>query len=341
MRKRLVASLFIVGVIGAVLFLKPLSTHTKVILLVSEEFPQIPIKPLGLIAKAPEHRTLELETKAGKAVADLFLPSRRSAPALVLAMGVRTQEKDKPVILHFARTMSRLGYVVLWPRLETLDKGTPSFEDPETFVDAFEYLESQETVDPRRISFIGFSVGSSVATVAAQDPRIAQNVRALVFFGGYYNAFDYVTSLATGTIVLDGREAPWDPAEGATGHLKEIFERRAAKAIGVFGVKSRNEAAAFLSALPQDELEFLHKLSPSENLEKLRARLFILHDRKDAYVSYTESQRLYNMLPEKENAALLFMNLFEHVQPQKGISLQTAGELLKLYGFLYKVFTSF
>lgn len=335
MKSKLFLVLLVVAFVG-VGFRSQITTYVKALLLISEEFPQIPVKPLGLVAEAPERQTIGI-INGSSITADLFLPAKQPAPALILAMGVRTQEKDKPVILHFAATMARLGYVVLWPRLETLDRGLPSFEEPETFTESFKYLEKHKAVDSERISFIGFSVGSSIAMAAAQDPRIAERVHALVFFGGYYSAFDYIVSLASRTIILDGQEVSWSPAEGATGHLKEIFEQGNSQAIKIFGAKSRGEAVELISTLPQDELLALRKLSPSENIQNLKARLFILHDKGDSYVPYAESRKLYESLSEKENVTFLLTNLFEHVQPQKAISLQTAGELFKLYGFLYKV----
>lgn len=335
MKLKLFFALLVIAFVG-VGFRTQIATHTKALLLVSEEFPQIPVKPLGLITKTPEHKMVSI-INGSEVVGDLFLPKKLPAPALILAMGVRTQEKDKPIILHFAQTMTRLGYVVLWPRLKTLDRGVPSFEEPETFIAAFEYLEKQNAVDPKKISFIGFSVGSSIAMAAAEDPKISDRVYGLVFFGGYYNAFDYITSLATKTTVFDGKEASWLPADGAVNHLEEIFEQNKAEAVKVFEAKSRGETVEFLSALSQDELLFLRKLSPSENMQNFKARIFILHDKGDSYVPYTESIKLSKALPKDREQTFLLSNLFEHVQPQKGLSPKIAGEILKVYGFLYKV----
>lgn len=341
MKTGLFVTLLVIAFVG-VGFGSQIITHAKALLLISEEFPQIPVKPLGLVSKTPQRQTLELETESGKVVADLFLPDRRPAPALVLAMGVRTQEKDKPVILHFARTMARLGYVVLWPRLETLDKGVPSFEDPETFIVAFEYLEKQNKVDPKRISFVGFSVGSSIVMVAAQDTRIAKRVHAMVFFGGYYSAFDYVASLASKTTILDGQEIPWAPDKGATGHIKEILEMEGAKnLLELFAddslTMSYAMAESVVSQVPENEVLILRKLDPSLNINSFSARMFILHDKGDSYVPYTESIKLSKALPENLPQTFLLTNLFEHVQPQKGLSFQIIGELSKLYLFLYRV----
>lgn len=313
--------LFLLAIVFAlgVIFLKPLITHIKVILFISEQFPQIPVKPLELVTKAPEHH--EVMIIDGSAITmDFFVPSRQPAPALILAMGVKTQEKDKPIILHFAQTMARLGYVVLWPRLETLDKGVPTFEEPETFIEAFEYLEKQNAVDPKKISFVGFSVGSSIALVAAEDERINNKLHSVVFFGGYYNLADYLTALANKTDA-------WQPAEDAVNHVLEIAKEKK------WG-KSLND----LLEAQSSQREILRKLSPSENLKNFRARIFIIHDKNDPYVPYAESINLSRSLPSEVEKTFVLLNLFEHVQPKKELSWQVVFELLKLYGFLNQVF---
>ena len=98
----------------------------KTLLLLSEAFPQAPIRPLGLLTRRPEHAALQLDFPHGRVNADLFLPSggrAQAAPGLVLAMGVKTSAKDRPVILKFAESLARLGFAVLWPRLALLDEG--------------------------------------------------------------------------------------------------------------------------------------------------------------------------------------------------------------------------
>lgn len=339
MKVKLFVILLVAAFIG-VGFRSQIITHAKAFLLISEEFPQIPVKPLGLITKAPEHRTIGI-SDGSVITADLFLPARQPAPALILAMGVRTQEKDKPILLHFAQTMARLGYVVLWPRRESLDKGVPSFEEPETFIEGFEFLEEHKAVDPKRISFIGFSVGSSIAMAAAEYPRIADKVHSLVFFGGYYNAVDYIASLVSKTTIIDGQEILWVPAEGATGHIKEILEREGAEnLIRLFTDNNLTMSYAMVqnvvSQVPENELLILGKLDPSLYISGFNTRIFILHDKGDSYVPYAESIKLSKALPQNIPQTFLLSNLFEHVQPQKGLSPKIAGEILKLYRFLYQ-----
>lgn len=307
-RLPIITLIFAILLIFSFVFQSQIGTHFKIALFITEVFPQIPIKPLGLLSNPPFHDRVEFETKNGKVVGDLFTPIEPEPKSvLILAMGVKTSPKDKLILLHFAQTMARLGYVVLWPRLEVLDKGESLPEDPETFIEAFRYLGGLPQTDSERISFVGFSVGSSTAYVASSDPQIRDKVHALVFFGGFYDIYEYLKALFAG--------GDWRPHQDAINHAKTLL---AAK-----GVAS-------------DSAE-LKGFSPKEHISDFKAKIFILHDKSDTYVPYTESQKLYDAMPKEQIAAYHISGLFEHVQPNRPINL---AELVKLYGFLYKVFST-
>ena len=320
-----------------IIFQKPISTHLKIALFITEEFPQIPIKPLGLVSLRPFQEKVELKSKNGKILGDLFLPVKpNKKPAVILAMGVKTSEEDKPLLWHFGNTMARLGYMTFWPRLEVLDKGESLPEEPETFVESFKYLEGLPQTDSERITFVGFSVGSSTAFVAASEPEIADEVHGLVFFGGQFDVFEYLLSLATRRIILNDDVTAWEPDQDAINHAKSLLEAKGAKQVlKIFDQKTATEAATLLSQAPEDEILDLKRFSPKERLDQFKASIFILHDKSDTLVPYVESVKLYQALPKEQLGAYHISDLFEHVQPNRPINI---AELAKLYGFLYKVF---
>ena len=53
---------------------------------------------------------------------------------------------------------------------------------------AFGLLASRPEVDPQRVGIAGFSVGGSLAVLAAADPRIAERVRFVNAFGAFGDA---------------------------------------------------------------------------------------------------------------------------------------------------------
>jgi predicted esterase len=320
-----------------------LHRHARTALLISESFPQVPVKPLGVVTTAPAHQSLEFASARGNVVADLFLPTqhlgapaRRSRPALILAMGVKTAPKDRPLILDLAQTFARLDMVVLWPRLEVLDEGVSLPEEPETFIGAVQYLQTVDVADPSRISLFGFSTGASTGLVAASDPRIADAVRSVIFFGGYYDIRDYLVSLATATTTyLDGETGVWQPSDEAVGQIREILANKQAHGIlEAFEATSRDEAAALLDAAPEEEWAELTRFSPSLNNADFHGRLFILHDTGDPLVPFGESARLYQALSPRVETTYIVTSLFEHVQPKKELTPETLDSLLRLYGFI-------
>lgn len=296
-------------------FQKQLTTHFKIVLFITEEFPQISIKPLGVVSLRPFRQELELDSLNGKIVGDLFLPvGADKKPAVILAMGVKTSEKDQPLLFHFAETMARLGYVTFWPRLEVLDRGESLPEEPETFIESFKYLAGLPQTDSARITFVGFSVGSSTSFVASVDPQIRNKVHGLVFFGGYFDIFEYLLAL--------DRQTSWQPHLDAVNHAKTLL---AAKGI----------ATPSANLAQNKDADRLKKYSPRELVSDFKTKIFILHDKSDTYVPYTQSIKLYEAMSKDQIGAYHISDLFEHVQPNRPINIR---ELAKLYGFLYKVF---
>ncbi len=332
-RRQYLLLLLSVILLSGVIFQKQLATHLKIALFITEEFPQIPIKPLGLLSKPPTHQKVELDSQNGKIVGDLFTPvDNGPKSALIVAMGVKTAEDDKPLILNFSDALARLGYVVFWPRQEVLDKGVSLPEEPGTFIKAFEYLEKLPEVDPKRISYVGFSVGSSTAFVAASDPEISNKVHGLVFFGGQFDLFEYLLSLASKTYEEDGARVSWDAAENARSQAKGLL-KEATHTAKIFESSKIDKIQTILAGIPSGEAELLKRYSPKDHTGNFKAKIFILHDKSDTYVPYTESIRLNQALGDM-NQTFLLIDLFDHVQPNRPINI---GELAKLYGFLYKV----
>ena len=336
-------------VLSGMLWARPIETHAKTLLLLSEVFPQAPVKPLSVLTDPPVHRKIQLASQQGTIVADLFVPTPRSGhsgrhttPAVMLAMGVKTKARDKPLLLNFAQALSRLGYVVLWPRLQALDQGLSMLEQPDTFIVSFRYLKGLDSVAPHRIALMGISVGSSVAFVAAADPRINTDVRALIFFGGYHDIVDYLASLATGMSSFNNRTIEWHPSREAIRHVREILQAANARGVAqafaaAAKIRTLEEAEALLRSAPARELVRLKHVSPSEHIDTFQARIFILHDKGDDFVPYFESVKLNQGLPSRIEKKYIMTDLFEHVQPERGISLSTARDFVRLYGFLYEI----
>ncbi|MBI4033357.1 MAG: hypothetical protein HY377_02505, partial [Candidatus Blackburnbacteria bacterium] len=285
----------------------------------------------GWFTREPKHEIVELGD-APEVVGDIVLPAKGCpCPAVIFAMGVYTQEKDRPLLLGAADSFARLGYVAIWPRSKIVDKTEGLMEDPQVFVESFKYLGSRGEVNPKLISLFGFSVGSSIAMVAAENPDIADKVHSLIWFGGYYSLEDYLTELATRKIVVDGQEIPWEPAEGATSHAEKIMQPLGGS-LELFKEAGR---------LTEEQKQALERLSPDVNLNSFKARLFILHDKNDSYVPWIESQKLKEAVGSKVPVVYHIADLFGHVQPKGGkVDWGVVKELWGMYRFVHKVFSA-
>lgn len=320
----------LVIILLSLLLTPPGRTAGKAALLVSEQFPHIPVKPLRWISPPPVVEQIDLG--AGQwIIADLFVPAQRGPhPAIILVMGVRTLDEDRPILLGLADTLARLGYLTIWPRSRAIEAREIWLEEPEVFVESVLYLLQRPDVERERISMVGFSIGASIALVAAADPRIAADVRGLVFFGGYYSLVDYLTALATGEAIVDGGRVPWTPHDWAVELAEQALQQEG------LSLAELSQAARTMQ-LPPAVAEHLRRASPDAHLHRLRATVFILHDTSDAAVPWVESQKLKQALDPRLLGAYHISSLFEHVQPRRQVDPTVAKELLLLSAFLYRV----
>jgi dienelactone hydrolase len=320
----------IVAVVLSLLLTPPGRTAGKAALLVSEQFPHIPVKPLRWMSSPPTVEQVELD--AGQPIlADVVIPDQRGKhPVIILAMGVRTLDEDRPVLLGLADTLARLGYLTMWPRSRAIEAREIFLEDPEVFVRSVLYVLERPDVEPRRISLVGFSIGASIALVAAADPRIAAHVHALIFFGGYYRLVDYLTALATFEVVVEGRRMPWTPHDWAVDLAEQALQHHGLSLEDV-------RHAAWTSQLPPEVVQSLQRVSPDAHLQRLQAKVFILHDVSDAAVPWVESQKLQQALDPALLGAYHISNIFEHVQFRRRFDPAMVAEVLMLSTFLYRV----
>jgi hypothetical protein len=211
-------------------------------------------------------------------------------------------------------------------------------EEPATIETAVRYLHAVPEVDRTRISLVGISIGASMALVAASADSIANDVHAVIFFGGFYEIEEYLLSLATGTMVVEAAPVAWDAHPDAIGDMRQILEAKDATwMLSIFDAGSRAEAERLLRVAPDRELMDLHRYSPAAHARETGARLFVLHDRGDRFVPHVESIRLQRAWPGRVEAFLL-SNVFQHAQFKQGSNLEFVADLAALYNFVTRAF---
>ena len=184
----------------------------KAALFIPQVLPDIPFRPLEYVSKKPIREEIHFSTEHGLKTADLYLPDDKGEyPAVIFFMGIVPPDRDEERVVMLAEGLARTGMIVLIPWLETQHSSRMVPQDIDSLVDSLLFLEKHPLVDSRRIGYGGICTGASMATVAAQSPRINERVSFVNSFAGYYDAFDLVTAAMSETRFSDQERLPWKP----------------------------------------------------------------------------------------------------------------------------------
>ena len=334
-------------------------------------------KPLELFSEPPRRTSLPYratELEAQPDLAELWLPSwasaDRPAGAMLLVFGVNNLGRNHPAIERVADGLARTGVAVLVPDSRTLLEGRLEVGEIDGVVRAFQLLAARPEVDRERIGIVGFSVGGSLALLAARDPRISSQVRWVNAFGAFADASTYLASVSAHAYRAPGGGAvAWTPTplarevylhflldqvddEGDRDRLEHAFasallsgERPSAEPAlrasvetdvarvvhDLFAARSLDDAQGSIQELPPDSLRFIDAISPVRHLDGLTADVHLMHETEDHHVPFVESRALAAAL---ERNGLLRAHtefrLFDHVQPDDLDLFAAAPQLLKL-----------
>jgi len=334
-------------------------------------------KVLSVFSEAPQRSSLPYraaEPGQDPDLAELWLPAwasaERSAGAMLLVFGVNNVGRNHPSIERVADGLARTGVAVLVPDSRTLLEGRLEVGEIEGVVRAFQLLAARPEVDRSRVGIVGFSVGGSLALLAARDPRIADQVRWVNAFGAFADAESYLASVAAHALVdPEGAVVPWTPSplarevflrfvldqvdddadrralDDALGEPILAGERPAADARlrdalrsdpgraarDLLTAPSLDAAVAAIRTLPASSRDFIDAISPGRHMDGLQAAVYLMHEVEDHHVPYVESRALVGALAVP---GLLVQHtefrLFDHVQPDDLDLVAAAPELVKL-----------
>jgi len=317
---------------------------------------------LPLVTKPPQRSSLPYrETGAAGEpdLAELWMPSWASAEqpagAMLLVFGVNNLGRNHPAIVRVADALARTGVIVLVPDSRTLLAGRLEVGEIDGLVDAFETLAARPEVDQDRIGIVGFSVGGSLALLAAGDPAIAGRVRWVNAFGAYADAASYLASVSAHAYRGSGGEAvAWlptplarevylqfmldqvdDPDDrdaldlafadailagqrpAADPSVRDSLGSEAARTVhDLLTAPSLDAAAAAIERLPDDSLEFIDAISPARHLGGLAGDVYLMHETSDHHVPFVESRSLAAAVEAWAQPVVhTEFRLFDHVQP--------------------------
>lgn len=334
-------------------------------------------KPLNVFSDAPRRTALPYRADGAEAdgdLAELWLPSwasaERRAGAILLVLGVNNVGRNHPAVERVADGLARTGVAVLVPDSRTLLQGRLEVGEIDGVVRAFELLAARPEVDGDRVGIVGFSVGGSLALLAAGDDRIASRVRWVNAFGAFADAATYLAAVSAHAYRgPDGSLVPWTPTplarevylgflldqvpndadrqllEAAFGaaileaerpppdpELRATLETDAAATVhDLLTARSLDEASTAVEALPAESQAFIDAISPARHLADVRADIHLMHETEDHHVPYVESRALARALETVDRLeAHTEFRLFDHVQPDDIDLVAAAPELLKL-----------
>jgi len=332
-------------------------------------------QPGALIANGEpvRHSTTTVDSRGGTVYLDIYEPDE-PAPLLpgvregvVIIPGVGDERKDSQLI-NLAESLAREGVVVMALTTHTLigEELTPA--DGDAVTQAVLRLERWPGVGAGRIGIFGISGGGALACLAAADPRVQAKVAFILLFGSYFNAATLLRDFGRRALVVDGQSQVWQPNavpvqvlantiastlspdEGAllSGTFTPPFtplppaaqaalSPGAAAAYHLLAGDDPTRVDEYLAALTPQMQTLLRELSPSAVVGQITAPIYLLHDRNDVYVPFTESREFDAALTQlRRPHDFVEFNIFAHVEVRTGLGL---GPLLGDAGKLFRILT--
>ena len=377
LRRLLIGVATLVVVVGLLLAATPQGrAAVRTVLFVPQVLPGVPVKLQPWFTRDPVWQDVRYPQAEGEGVADLIVPAgsgKHSAVLFYLGVVVNLP-RDDPRVVAFAEGLARSGMVVMIPWTATQVEQRIVPEDIDNLVWAFQFLRSHDAVDPERVGMGGICTGASMATVAAQDERIRDQVKFVNFFAGYYDAFDFTRAMGSKSRFYGDYVAPWDIDELTyrvfRNHLIDGVIDSAEKYLLVRIFKNKEQVSEpeveslspgamavykLLEGVPFEEVdglmellspgtkEFLRQVSPSTNIDQLKARVLIMHDRADRLVPSEESRRFAEAMGDDSDVYHTEFSFFQkeiQVHKDEGATigpLDYAREAFKLLMHMYNI----
>lgn len=344
------------------------------LLFIPQVVPDIPFRPLELVSRKPSREAIIFPSTKGPSAADLYLPAgSKQHNAVVFFMGVMPPNRDEQRIVNLAEGLARTGMVVMIPWLDTQNEHKIIKSDIERLVGAHQYLRNHERVKPNKVGMGGICTGASMVVVAAEDERINEQVAFINSFAGYYDATDFVASVATKNHLREFTESHWKPdkltarvmfthlIDGVPEAERELlrnlldngkWDSHEKVNLSDYGravselIEGTSPEVVFetINRLSPETLQFLKDISPSSQINNLKSDVFIMHDRADRLVPYGESNRFAEAIRDGHGHVYytefsMFQNAVQvHMSDSDGLGLiGFVKELFKLYKHMYQI----
>lgn len=295
---------------------------------------QLPVRPLAWATHAPSVEYVEWGgERAGRG--QLTLPEGdNERPAIILVLGADPAPADDERVLSLTGGLARIGFVVLLHESDDLNAAVVLPSEIPRLVGAFETLAAHPRVNEEEIGYVALSAGGSLAIVAASQPRIAERVAYVVALGPYYDAETLAASVTSYSFRGPEGIEEWEPAgiarrvvrntllaglpeaDRAAIEAGEATQSAGGAAVAeLLRLPTLDRAEELIASLPPAQRAHLEAVSPRYAIDGLRAPLYLLHDRSDEFIPWTESETM-----AEAHAPDIYhrLDLFQHVEPDPG-----------------------
>lgn len=331
--------------------------------------------PLALAGEPITHAQKVLPASHGRLYLDIFTPDavpliHGERQGVLLLPGVGDQ-RQVPQLINLEQTLARSGIVVVAMTTSTLLQDDVSIEDSADVVQAYHYLQALPTLQGQRTGMIAFSAGVPLVTHAAADSHIRDQVAYVTVFGGYYNAETLLETFGRRTVSYDGKTESWQPttyalqvlANVTTEQLPTYEQELIRQAFSPYGPPlspgeqdqlspegraayqllsgtAPNRVAQNMAALTPAMHTQLQGLSTSQVIGEIHAPVYLLHDRNDAFLPFTETRTFDRDLTRLHHSHnYVEFHIFDHVEVRSNLNFfQTIGDGSKLFNLINQVF---
>ena len=320
------------------------------------------VGPLTAIGAPIRHTQMTLFNEAGAIYLDIYAPTSPPPPipgsrqGVLLIPGVGDNRTDAQLV-NLSEAMAREGLVAVDMTTTTLIDYVLSPLDGDSVVRAVQAVQRLPGVGKDRVGIVGFSAAGALACLAAIDPRIRGSLAFITLFGGFFDATTLLRDFGRRAIEVDGKLQAWSPnivplqvlantfagtlpagegailmnafASGAPPLSASDLAQLSPPAVAAYHLLEGDEPGqvdANIAALSPQMHTLFGALSPSAIVGEIATPVYLLHDRNDQFVPFTQSRDFAAALTRLGGPhEYAEFGIFQHVEVKSG---QGGGQLL-------------